>query len=402
MRNDCAACAKPLSSPDIVKDMYRIEHVDTRAAERITADDEDRQRQGFDLQSTFEWARRDGQPDVLIGVAKDAAGEVVRFRYGAAATITRLNKGLRRRKEQHIHGYWINPKSGYWSKDLENAPPPADPGKPIEEAIRIVPFVQEQKNALHLHIGEWLKSFPVNDHVRVAATLQHALKRGIETVFQLEESELLIEALPRNSDRKALLFYEATEGGAGVLTRLVNEPGAFGRVARAALGVMHLDIPTDPGVPVPAETELKDVAGTNCVAGCYRCILSYYNQPDHLLIDRRLPAVRALLVRLSGTSVALDVPAIVVPNVAVHALDAWTAAVVEMLAITDPPFPVHQIVVEDGATVITWPSHYTFISGPSTPAATRASLESRGYVGVPFSADESTWPLAVSRLRKNL
>ena len=25
----------------------------------------------------------------------------------------------------------------------------------------------------------------------------------------------------------------------------------------------------------------------HCVAACYRCLLSYYNQPDHELLDRR-------------------------------------------------------------------------------------------------------------------
>lgn len=401
-RNDCAACGRALASPETVKDMYRIEHVDTRAAERITADDEDRQRQGFELQSTFEWASRNGKPDLVVAAASDAAGDVVRFRYGASATITRLNKGLRRRKEQHIHGYWINPKSGYWSKDLENAPAPSDPGKPVEESVRIVPFVQEQKNALHLHIGDWLTAFPKTDHVKLVATLQHALKRGIEAVFQLEESELLIEALPRTSDRKALLFYEATEGGAGVLTRLVNEPDALARVARAALNVMHLDVSLDPAKPVPLESALQDVAGTDCVAGCYRCILSYYNQPDHLFIDRRLAPVRALLVRLTGAQVSVQAQEPVLPDESAPALDAWTAAVVEMLSVTDPAFPPHELFEQQGVTIVRWPDYYTFIASPSTPASLRDSLESAGYMGVPFPADQASWPQAMSRLRKNL
>jgi hypothetical protein len=35
------------------------------------------------------------------------------------------------------------------------------------------------------------------------------------------------------------------------------------------------------------------------VAGCYRCLLSYYNQPDHALVDRRKDAFKLLLTRLA-------------------------------------------------------------------------------------------------------
>ena len=45
-----------------------------RPAERITANDEERQRQGFELQTTFEWATRDHALDVRRSVALDAAG----------------------------------------------------------------------------------------------------------------------------------------------------------------------------------------------------------------------------------------------------------------------------------------------------------------------------------------
>jgi hypothetical protein len=63
-------CA-PLGDAEIVKHTYRIENVSTQQAERITANDEERQRQGFDLQTTFEWATREQALDVQRGVAGD-------------------------------------------------------------------------------------------------------------------------------------------------------------------------------------------------------------------------------------------------------------------------------------------------------------------------------------------
>jgi hypothetical protein len=162
----------------------------------------------------------------------------------------------------------------------------------------IVPWVMDRKNALLLQLAE--EGAP---EITVA-TVQYALKRGIESVYQLEESELLAEPLPDRKNRSGVLFYEATEGGAGVLTRLVHDEEAVARVAYAALKVLHFDLPAY-GESLPSVDDLHDVSGTKCVAGCYRCVLSYYNQPDHLVIDRRDKAARALLLRLAGVKTQL-------------------------------------------------------------------------------------------------
>src|SRR4051812_1286471 len=60
----CRACGRALGDAEIVNHVFRIENVATLAAERITANDEERQRQGFELQTTFEWAVRDQGLDV--------------------------------------------------------------------------------------------------------------------------------------------------------------------------------------------------------------------------------------------------------------------------------------------------------------------------------------------------
>ena len=49
---------------------------------------------------------------------------------------------------------------------------------------------------------------------------------------------------------------------------------------------------------------LTEVPNAGCVKGCYRCLLSYYNQPDHELIDRTDPEVLEILLRLARADVA--------------------------------------------------------------------------------------------------
>ncbi len=142
--------------------------------------------------------------------------------------------------------------------------------------------------------------------METAATLQHAILRGIELTFQLEEGEVHGEPLPSRDERNALLIYESTEGGAGVLARLVADAGALRRVIDSAIQICHFDSEHYDSHGRSPDA-LVDKDDPKCVAGCYRCLLSYYNQTDHEVIDRRLPQFRDLLSRLSRTElVPLD------------------------------------------------------------------------------------------------
>jgi hypothetical protein len=138
------------------------------------------------------------------------------------------------------------------------------------------------------------------------ATVQHALMRGVEVVFQLEEGEVLGEPLPARDNRRAILAYEATEGGAGVLSRLIEDPQALGKVAREALTLMHFD-KVDEAIAAGDATLLASRDGESCVRGCYRCLLSYFNQPDHELIDRTSDEAKQMLVDLARGQVVLAV-----------------------------------------------------------------------------------------------
>lgn len=287
----CHSCGQALGNAREIRSAYRIEQVETVPAERITANDEERRRQGFEIRTVYEWPVRDGgRRDVSQAEVIDDAGVVAKLTFGPATTIRRFNVGLRRRDPQKGDGFNINPRTGYWARSAEedtNEPP--DPAK--IQPQQIVPYVEDRKNALLLT--------PVDDVDEVAmADLQYAIARGLEVVFQLEEGEVLGEALPERSDRRSILIYEAAEGGAGVLSQLVSISGALSRVMAKAIETCHFDIDR-----FEADGELQDVASAGCVAGCYRCLLSYYNQPDHAIVNRRSDGFRQLLARLARARV---------------------------------------------------------------------------------------------------
>jgi hypothetical protein len=98
------------------------------------------------------------------------------------------------------------------------------------------------------------------------------------------------------------MFYEAAEGGAGVLTRLASEPQALAQVAASALKLLHYNVPTGPWKfdELPALEQLDKNGHHICEAGCYQCLLSYFNQPDHDNINRRNEDALKLLVALAN------------------------------------------------------------------------------------------------------
>ena len=275
----CHACDSPMSGEGLVQRTLRIDNVEAAPAERITANDEERVRQGFDIQTVFAWPRKNGRPQITEADFRCEDTSLLALQYANSAEISRINKGLKRRAKQNVFGFYIDPRSGYWAK-TEDEEPEVDVPPDVVKPVRIVPIVRDRKNALLYRFRN-----PGSYQADTIPTVQHALMRGIEVVFQLEEGEVLGEPLPARADRRAVLVYEAAEGGAGVLNRLVEDPLAIGKVAREALILMHFD-KVDEAIAAGDAKLLVDRQGQACVRGCYRCLLSYYNQPDHERINR--------------------------------------------------------------------------------------------------------------------
>lgn len=288
----CHGCDRHMAGEVPIKKTLRIDNVEAAPTERITANDEERVRQGFDIQTVFSWPKRDGQAQVTNAKFVCEETSLLSLQYANSAEISRLNKGLKRRKDQTVFGFHIDPRSGYWAKsDDEDSDTDVPPD--VVKPVRIVPIVRDRKNALLFRFEK-----PEQYDPETIATIQHALLRGIEVVFQLEEGEILSEPLPARDNRRAILTYEATEGGAGVLTRLMDDGKAINEVAKTALSLMHFEN-VDAAIAAGDADLLQEKEDGSCVRGCYRCLLSYFNQPDHELINRASPEVAQFLIDLS-------------------------------------------------------------------------------------------------------
>lgn len=392
--NRCENCDALLTEHDWVRELYRIETVETVATERISINDEERQRQGFELQTTYRFLPgpdgRIQQQKATIQQGEDVLGELT---YAPAAQIWRINRGWRRRKDKEQLGFYINPVTGTWSKkDAPDAEDDQGGDDALLEKVpnqRIVPFVEDHRNLLIFAPVHALS-------LEAMATLQAALKRGIEMTFQIEESELVVEPLPKSDERRALLFYEAAEGGAGVLTRLANNRDDLALVASNALQLIHYRKPQS-GIwtldDLPSLERTDALGNHQCEAGCYQCLLSYFNQPDHEHINRRNADALKLLVALANAQVqpvecsAAPVAATILAD---EPLDAWLSALSQAGAVQ--PDAVNVSVNNGVATAAAqYKASRALVFLSAVDEQTTGVLQDKGWQVLDFS-DALRWP----------
>ncbi|GGS47076.1 DEAD/DEAH box helicase [Actinokineospora fastidiosa] len=319
----CESCATPLR-----KAMYRLlrlQTVKTVRRERISSDEEERRRGGFELVTSYRFTDHGARPGRFDAVAEMDGKPVLDLRYGDTATVRVTNLGRRRRKAgEDNNGYWIDVQTGHWlseSKALEAAETTElEDAEKVPRKQKVIPYVEDRRNILITRFtdgaGQDGAGHGDPEHRRTvdeatALSFMYALERGIEAEFQLEDSELASELLPDADERGRTLFVESAEGGAGVLRRLVDEPDALARAARRALLICHFDEHgKDQGGVV-------DDSGEPCARACYDCLLSYGNQSAHLAIDRHL--ARDMLVACANSTVSR--PAAGDPD------EQWSAAI---------------------------------------------------------------------------
>ncbi|GHO88174.1 DEAD/DEAH box helicase [Dictyobacter formicarum] len=282
----CEHCGAQLPLP--LRQLFRLQNVATLRRDKINSDEEERMRLGYEIQTALRFADSEDGPSYRLGMVVDDHAEqpLAKLTYGHTATLYRINLGWMRRKDKSQYGFLLDMERGYWARNEQIADDVEDPLS--ARTSRVIPFVQDQRNCL-------LFESDTQQSMVVMASLQAILKSAIQVRYQLEDNELAAEPLPDKGQRRQILFYEAAEGGAGVLKRLLDDRNALREIAKEALHLCHFDPETGEDLQhAPGAQEM-------CEAACYDCLLTYYNQRDHQWLDRK--AIRDYLLHLAQSHV---------------------------------------------------------------------------------------------------
>ncbi|MGH7962454.1 MAG: DUF1998 domain-containing protein, partial [Candidatus Binatia bacterium] len=234
-----------------------MEMAESRAEEidRISCEEEERISRGFEIQTYFSVDGGDFER-VRKAVARTSENALLNLRYIPAARLVHVNYKWR---SQDANGFPIGLVSGDWRSSMPG------PESKLTEDFRLVKlWTSNLADALYIEPIQPLGLKPEG-----VVTLQYALKRAIEGIFQVEPNEMGVVTVG-DQETPNILLYEAAEGSLGILSQFVEDVGVFHKVVEQAITLCRFD---DPDYKGPAS---------------YDDLLSYYNQRDHKTIDRHL------------------------------------------------------------------------------------------------------------------
>ena len=252
------------ANKEYLHDLLEMSESRAEEVDRISCEEEERVSRGFDIQTYF---AVDGGPldRVRKAIARSSGTALLNLRYIPAARLVHVNTKWRTQK---VEGFPIGLTSGNWHSSMP------EPDESLREEFRLVKlFTSNVADAMYIEPIQ-----PLGLGWEGVITLQHALKRAIEKVFQVEPSEIGVVSVG-DAEAPNILLYEASEGSLGILSQFVADAQTFRKVIEAAKQICRYD---DPKYLAPAS---------------YDDLLSYYNQRDHQVIDRFL--IREALDKLA-------------------------------------------------------------------------------------------------------
>lgn len=292
-----------------IPDMFSVRRT------RITSDEEERRRQGYETSRHYEPCEHRKPYRLTL-----PGGQVVDLAYEHNATIVSMNRGVRaliadkddEDEEPDLadmeKGFMLCGRCNRWlfgnaeverhtKKDPEaqggrsqGGCSKGAEGKDIFRGIHL--FAKGQHDVVTMSVAP--PAGTTEDNAKgFYLTLLEAVQQGLQVTLDVDADEVdgFLLPVPEDPTRRVVLIYETATGGTGVLKTLTEEARAR-EVARAAAEVLHDGEPP----------------GNACDRACYGCLLSYHNQRYHEHLDRKrvLPLLKelqqAILVAVSPPS----------------------------------------------------------------------------------------------------
>ena len=250
----CPFSGVPLDTNDskeIFVNLLEMGETKAEEIERISCEEEERLSQGFNIDTYF--SVPGGLDSIITGMVKSDNDDFLKLQFIPAAKLIQINTKWRTAKED---GFPVGLTTGRWKKNNQE--------EQNEEIKRVQLKTSDTADALYI---EPIKSLALSPEGII--TLQYALKRALENLFQIESNEMGVTKMgdPENPN---IFLYEASEGSLGILSQFVEDTAIFKATIKEAISLLQFDNP-----------DYKDPAS-------YNDLLSYYNQRDHADIDRFL------------------------------------------------------------------------------------------------------------------
>jgi hypothetical protein len=195
----------------------------------------------------------------------------VNLQFIPTAKLYKISTGWRHTNQE---GFRIGLNSGFWKS--QNYVPEQNQ----ELAADIMLFTWDNADALYI---QPVKALKLNKEGVI--TMQYALKRAIEMVYQIESNEVAVTIMG-NQNNPNIFIYESSEGSLGILSQLIEQKDAFKTIIEKAIEICRFD---DENYQEPAS---------------YDDLLSYYNQFHHSIIDRNL--IKDALYMLRDSQIEVD------------------------------------------------------------------------------------------------
>lgn len=269
----CPFTGEPLDN-DSSRKIYAslIELSETRAVQRenISCAEEERTSQGFEEQVYFNIPG--GLDSVRKAILKNGDNSYLKLQFIPTAKMYKINTGW---KHTNQDGFRIGLSSGFWKN--QNYIPQGNE----EQSVDVMLFTWDYADALYIQPVRALKL-----NKEGVITMQYALKRAIELVYQIESNEVAVTIMG-NANNPNIFIYESSEGSLGILSQLIEQKEAFKKIIDKAIEICRFD---DESYKEPAS---------------YDDLLSYYNQFHHSIIDRFLIKDALYMLRDSEIEVNL-------------------------------------------------------------------------------------------------